>query len=594
MAWFNRQSTVSLPAIQIQFDRCCYSLILKQIVNQHTNAEALWQKKFTAYPQICEKNSGNTQYRLCQALAKNPAMIHRYDDKLKRSRPEEFIYSDVLIWLPQAIIDRETRQNTGALSSLTTNLPVLHQDYFSATQWLAQRKPHYALLGSNLLAADEVGFQFGHGIYVAGREEIAQAELEAVYVDDQGQAHPFSPAISYLVDSQRPSAKIYPQQQTILLVKPREHLCYFEEKIPWFSDICQHLQLQRQQQEWQLFANSHSGDAIQIQRRQQADSWIFDCRDTTVVGHNADSAYLRLIIKPLAAHSINSSSLSTTPPVAEAQRPVINQATPTNLTSASQSQPIWGRTLIPGLNQAQMSQTQSYRTVIPNQQTSPLLILEGLALSRIDHPQTRVSGLKQWTIWFDAEGNIVDGHNSIDRHSLAAICANDRQACAYFKNALQNFSPLTQETIGYLGGKILTILPSPIPDRFHAIIQLPNPIQFILQANQTYTVGRQTPESIPEIDLTLLNDPQGMEWENHSPYRGSCLSMLSLSRNHLCFVLKDQELLLTVPTNKQPVYLLNAHLNLKEILNHSQHTSECRLKNGEYLLLGSFLLKFTL
>jgi len=131
MAWFKKSSPTSTqPPVSIQFDQCCYTLVLNHLNDEHTNAEALWQKKFTAYPKISEKKTQNENYRLQAALDKNTANIHCYNEKLKRTRPEAFVYSDVVVWLPQVVVDRELRQNTGALDSLTTNLPVLHQDRF--------------------------------------------------------------------------------------------------------------------------------------------------------------------------------------------------------------------------------------------------------------------------------------------------------------------------------------------------------------------------------------------------------------------------------------------------------------------------------
>ncbi len=217
--------------------------------------------------------------------------------------------------------------------------------------------------------------------------------------------------------------------------------------------------------------------------------------------------------------------------------------------------------------------------------------MEGLALPRIDLPQGRVEGLKQWTIWFDAHGNIVDGNNPIDRVNCAGITANHEQAVAYFKTAGANFSPISGSALA-LGNGWVNVLANPVPERFHALIQLPHPIQFVLQETIHYTIGRKSEQSIPEIDLTLLNDALGMVWQAGSPRQGSVLSMLSLSRNHLSFQLQQGRLQLNIPANKQPVYVLNADLSLKETLLSSQQACQAVLLPAQYLLLGSFLLRF--
>ncbi len=583
MPWFKKNTSApSVPPVRVQFDQSCYTLLLSQVNNEHTNAEALWQKKFTAYPKICEKNTQNEHYRLQTALDKHTAQIYCYHEKLKRTRPESFIYTDVLVWLPQTVVDRELRQNTGALDSLISNLTVLHQDRFQP-QLLHKRTPRYALLASNLLHHDEVAFQFGLGIYIATPQEPALLHIEAIYYDEQGVAHAFKPQVSYQTDNRLGSHAIYSEQQNVIISNPSEHLC---SRLPyklWFSDLCSHIQLQRSKEQWQAFASSDSAGSINIDSQFSEGEWHFTCTDSTVLSDSGNIPRLSIILKPLTPARPN----------LQAQR--VNDISATATTAAftaTSNQPInqhqaWGATVIPNLNQA-----QNYRTLIPGSQTDPLLIVEGLALPRIDNAQGRVQGLKQWTIWFDAAGNIVDADNPIDRQQCAAVSANQQQNLAYFKAPGQAFAPLTFDSLLILGSQPALVLPPPLPERFHALIKLPHPIQFVLQTMLDYTIGRQSADAIPEINLTLLNDPHGMIWDNGSPHLGSVLSMLSLSRNHLSLRLEQQQLHLRVPANKQPVYVLNADLSLKETLHSSQYNSESVLMTNQYLLIGCFLLRF--
>jgi hypothetical protein len=595
MAWFNRNPSPAAiqPAVITQFDQCCYTLILNHLNDEHTNAETLWQKKFTASPKICEKNSQNENYRLQAALDKNTANIHCYNEKLKRTRPEAFIYNDVVVWLPQMVVEKELRQNTGALSSLTTNLPVLHNDRFKA-QLLNKRPPHYVVMPSSVLQQDEIAFQFGFGIYVAEAHELAQMVLEAVFLDEQDNAYSFTPQVSYQVDSPLADNRIYPEQDNVLLIKPSEHLCANLPYSVWFSDLCSHIQLQRNKDQWKAFASSSGANTIKIDTQTQGREWHFELTDTTLMPVNGKVPRLQLVLKPVGHYAT-----MTTPQieVVEQPAPVFTPAPQIVVETPAVGQNVnhnqaWGATVIPALHQQ-----QSYRTIIPdtNTQTQPLLILEGLALPRIDNPQNRVNGLKQWTIWFDGLGNIVDGNNLIQRNQLAAVTANHQQGYAYFKPAGQGgFTPLMLESDLYLGNRRALVLPSPLPERFHAVVKLINPINFALQAAVNYTVGRKGENALPDIDLTLLNDASGMDWEAGSAYQGSVLSMLSLSRNHLSFRLENQQLFLTVPAGKQPVYLLNGDLSLKEVLQDTQRDNEAVLNQNEYLLLGSFVLRFLL
>lgn len=584
MAWFKKSPpTPTQSPVSIQFDQCCYTLILNHIHDEHTNAEALWQKKFTAYPKICEKNTQNENYRLQAALDKNTANIHCYNEKLKRTRPEAFVYSDVVVWLPQVVVDRELRQNTGALDSLTTNLPVLHQDRFKA-QLLNKRPPHYVVLPSSLLQNDEVAFQFGFGIYVAAANENAQMLIQAVYLDENDKEYPFEPQVSYRVDSMSADNRIYPDQDNVLVIKPSEHSCTSLPYSVWFSELCSHIQLQRNKEQWKAFANT-GADSIKIAAKVQGKEWQFELSDTTVMSVNGKVPRLLLTLKPVGNYATVNPPMIEHEPSPPAPQPIVE--TPAAGQNVNHNQ-AWGATVIPDVNKE-----QSYKTIIPGCNNDPLLILEGLALPRIDNTQSRVHGLKQWTIWFDSLGNIVDGNNPLERSQLAAVAANQQQATAYFKTAGQgSFVPLTVDSDLMLGNRRALVLPAPLPERFHAIVKLINPINFVLQSGVNYTVGRKGENAVPEIDLTLLNDPLGMDWEAGSPYAGSVLSMLSLSRNHLSFSLQNGQLFLTVPPNKQPVYLLSSNLTLKEALQDAQRSSESVLQANEYLLLGSFVLRF--
>jgi hypothetical protein len=589
MAWFKKSPpTLTQPPLSIQFDQCCHTLILNHIDDAHTNAETLWQKEHTPYPEICEKNTQNTKYRLQTALDKNPAKVPRYDEKLKRLRPEDFVYSDVVVWLPQTIVDKELRQNTNALSFLTTNLPALHRDKFNS-KLLKKRPPHYVVMPSSILQADEVAFQFGFGIYIAEPHESPQMLLEAVYFDEQDKAYPFTPQVSYQQDSSKADNKIYPDQDNVLVIKPSEHLCASLPYSVWFSDLCSHIQLQRNKDQWKAFASSGSSNSIKIDSQVKGREWHFEFTDNTVMSVSGKIPRLLLSLKPLENQAIINPPVINREPASPSPMPQPSVEATSTGQNVSHNQ-AWGATVIPDVNQA-----QSYKTIIPGCHNDPLLILEGLALPRIDNAQGRVNGLKQWTIWFDGLGNIVDGNNPIERSQLAAVTTNQQQKNSYFKRAGQGgFVPLTIDSELILGNQRALVLPSPLPERFHAIVKLNNPINFALQAGIHYTVGRKGDDAMPEIDLTLLNDPLGMDWEAGSPYAGSVLSMLSLSRNHLSFSLQNGQLLLTVPANKQPVYVLNSHLSLKETLQNAKSKSEFVLKANEYLLLGSFILRFLL
>lgn len=585
MAWFKKSPPAPTQSpISIQFDQCCYTLILNQLNDQHTNAETLWQKEHTPYPEICEKNTQNSKYRLQVALDKNPAKIPRYDEKLKRLRPEDFVYTDVVVWLPQAVVDKELRQNTGALSFLTTNLPALHRDKFNS-KLLKKRPPHYVVMPSGSLQADEVAFQFGFGIYVAGAHEIAQMQVEGIYFDEQDKAYPFTPQVSYQQDSGEEN-KIYSDQDNVVVIKPSEHLCASLPYSVWFSDVCSHIQLQRSKEQWKAFASSGSADCIKIQTQVKGNEWHFEFTDNTLMSVSGKVPRLQLILKPTEHYA------SVNPPVIHRESPPpapqpIVEMPPVVEQNVSYNQ-AWNRTVIPDINQQ-----QSYRTIIPSGNNDPLLILEGLALPRIDNVQGRVNGLKQWTIWFDGLGNIVDGNNPLERSQLAAVAANQQHTTAYFKKAGQaSFAPLSLDSDLILGHQRALILASPLLERFHALIKLINPMSFVLQSGVNYTVGRKGEGAVPEIDLTLLNDPLGMDWETGSLYAGSVLSMLSLSRNHLSFSLHNGQLKVTVPASKQPVYLLNSQLRLKETLQNAQQVSQAVLKSDECLLLGSFVLRF--
>ncbi len=366
MSWlerFKKNPPSTAAPVSVQFDQCCHTLILNRIVDAHTNAEALWQKKFTAYPAICEKHTQNSQYRLHTALEKHPARIDCYNEKLKRFRPENFIYSDVLVWLPQIVVDKVLRLNSGALNSLSTNLPALHQECFN-TSLLNKRRPHYALRASNVLQADEIAFQFGFGIYVAGTDERAVLQLEAIYVDEHGEQHPFTPQISHQIESMTATNLVYPEQDNLLIIKPNAHLCTELPDTPWFSEVCSHLQLQRDKAkgQWRVLASSDSANSIKIDTRQHGKEWFFECTDQTFLTQTGQPPRLLFILRPIEAilPSLNPTFLADDTPV------IPQSSVPTSANVAINPHQAWGATVIPDLNQGQL-----YKTIIPGSINQP-------------------------------------------------------------------------------------------------------------------------------------------------------------------------------------------------------------------------------
>ncbi|GAB6141930.1 hypothetical protein JCM14076_26590 [Methylosoma difficile] len=568
-------------AVISQFDNSCHTLVLSQVNGSHTNAEALWQKNWVAYPEICEKHTKNNNYRLREALENNTASRYGFNDQLKRSRPQQFSFSDVLVWLPQAVIEREQKQNTGALNALTNNLTVLHNELCKG-RLLDKRPARYAVLPSNKLLANELAFQFGTVIYVADANEQPECLLTAVLLDGQGGQYPFSPQVSYAVNKMQADNCVYAKQDNIFVIKPSEHLLANMAYSQWFADTCSHVQLHRSNGGWLAYVAS-GGSVTIVTSAVNEKEWLFEFSDASVIAHHGEVPRLQLRLQALTHVTDNATDFDP-PPIMDAK-------------SASVSHHrAWGRAVIPDVDKL-----GSYTTLIPENQLispntlipncGPLLVLESLALPRIDGSR-RIKGLKRWLVWFDEDGNIVDGYDTRDRSLCAALSANADEAVAYFKLPKQDFAAINPAMPLPLGMQSVAVLASPVKD-YHYMVKLLNPISFVLQEQGLYTLGRESAESVPEINLTLLNDPLGMEWataENAS----SVLSNLSLSRNHLSLLLQDGRLLLTVQPNKQPVYVLDSERHLKATLQSKTQVSEGVVMADEYLLLGSFLLRFCL
>lgn len=231
-------------------------------------------------------------------------------------------------------------------------------------------------------------------------------------------------------------------------------------------------------------------------------------------------------------------------------------------------------------------------------QTPYHLVLEGIALPRVDTAIGKIPGLDGWTVWLDEFGkprNTPFTHPS-EKEKLAAISASaDEDYLSYCKPEEKLFRRVTQLPLYLEDAKSRTcqIMPSPVPDRYHGILQLPDPLAEPLQL-KTLIIGRpgkkNTPAT-PDIALDLLSHPDSLLWKSDRERIGLNLSAVWLSRRHARLNVDDGLLKVGMDKGSMPIFGIDDQGHVKWTL-MPENTDEKRLDVGERLLIGCYFLRF--
>ncbi len=584
---FGRTSKDPYLGLDLGLDERLFTLKLQNVTNP-LDPYPLWERRFGGDSAIAESTTGSTHKRL-----KNALDVHRCTAVVANEQGwkagEQKIFTDVVIRIPNKAYQDDVCLGARKLEIFSDNLAQLHQHDFGNDLYL-ERFPSYVVMPDTSLRRDQVSIQFGLGVFVPLPQDELCGELYMRLGDQTG----------WLLLEQwvfwengqqffRP-AGLYKQQQ-FLLISPSPRLAAVR---PPFSKSGKEVWLGHNQGYIYILLYPGMGKHQQV----LGDNRVIS--NPEIFTHAADDATTIYRFSDLNLDKHNSAS---------ADKQLLLKIDQSVTPAATRERNAGSNTVIlkpPGDKRLSgfkknLALTTKGLTIIKGQNSDhPIskglndqLILEGLALPRIDTQSEKVPGLKHWIISLDASGKIVNKKTS----ALFIFAGSaDHDCLLYHIPGTNNFRLLRQFPflITDSDGGSFEIISSPLQDKYHGILQFPNPSFHSL--NQSVTViGRNDPNpdaNQPDINLGLLDNPATLHWQKGKEQSGNCLDDINLQRRHVQVQAEKGQLQVTIlPNCKVKVFGLDKDGSLKATLG-PDNPKIMLLTPGERMLIGCYILRY--
>ncbi len=553
--------------IDTQYDEFRYTLTLSGI-EDHFDANGLWRENGSKQQNIVNKSSDARSERLEWVLKQ----CQRAQLSLIAKTG---VYQHILVWLPSDIWELALRFDEKAVNRLQTRLTELHQESFNEKQ----NDIRYQILHSDQLHYNEIAFQFGHSIYIAGSEEAAIGHIQIKSTNSHG----LTQAITDLPISHdsrlegNHNQNIYQGQEHIFVLNPTND-AFLKNSQTWTVNGCDYIHIKIHKGCWQAYNGINNPDVL-IHSSEKDNEIVFEVQSTDSKQGMQPKLWITLncsaIIKPEAqeqADNFDSTTFSTPPPTQNSDSTILIQP-PLTVDS----------TLF--LSDSPLLQ--------------PALILEAIAFPRIDSAAGMVPTLKSWRIWLDQNGELLT-HNQItdsQRQSLPNFIAHSNKKRLFLRATESDpYQALELPTAIQMGEHSIEIsLANFLPERFHGVLSFPSPVIFKLEPDRDYRIGRKTPQNTQhlDIDLAFLSDQKSMVWNDHSPHLGHTLSSLVLSRLNVIATASEEGNCQITAHGSAPVYVLTEDEN-QVITLQSKETNEYTLELNQRFIVGCFILRYGL
>ena len=526
------------------------------------DADSLWSSQHVKKSAICDKATGSVRHRLYAHLKANKRKVHRQDPGSGRLLGSRRVYTDLVVQINRQRWTQEIRGGEPGFAILTTNLALRHREDFKQDLKALRRAPRYVVSPTPDLAANEVRFLFGSGIFVPDENDELITRLNLT--DPAGTRleildwEIYDPSGSMV---RRPGG-LYSGQRSCFIRGPAGPSLIPLVARDWPSGNAGFIQLSRPPaaDHWRAYDDGETYRCINIEGESYARGRRYRFADTT--GREA----LSLLLKPADAES-DPLEPSSTQPTAE--------VTPVAAPSA-------------------------------DMQPSYLLRLVGIALPGI-HGARRVrrSGgidLAGWRLWLDAEGGLAD-LDQTDPSDLAMLSTDANTGQLLVRHAgtseLIEIKELPfQLRINPVSETDHATVSRPAHDNYLGIAWLSRQPELALafvdyEVPEPRWLGRGGGHPTPELCLDFLDQPGSLVWSG-SAVSGGSLGHLELSRQQLEAVLDPatHHLEVTPPASGNPVssFILDQGLRLLTTLKPGDDTLQ--MEPGQYLLLGCYLLRY--
>lgn len=447
------------------------------------------------------------------------------------------IFTDVLIWIPQALWDSVREERGEPVRRLVTNLQLRHQQQFRERLWQG-RLPHYCVMPAADLPAGEVHCQFGTDIFVPDNKDVLQGQI----ILHKAEAEYALPSLTFFEDGhelQRPMAWYASQRALQLAGAPqvsRPALAI------WFN---------------------HSGqeDSIRLRHLPQV---------------NAEH---ELLLEPLPSGAIQFAHKRTLRGVLR----LAFKAGAEDLTILVQ----------PMLTVSTPAETNDgNHTIIGGTIHTPALVLQGIVLPSLGQALIRGQPIAGWQLFLNDQGNLIEwlGDPQTSPYTRLYNLVGSEQL--YWQAANQNAEVVTLPFTINVGSAHYQL--NAMGQR--VLLELPNPDTFALRPRTTYLLGR-APQANPAqeeeaLSATLLDIAGSLFQTDGRALTKPTLKSL-ISSEQVALALEGNYLRVTQLSKTLSSVLLNAQGQEKKCLSPNTVSSDV-LVASEYLWVGPYIYQFTL
>jgi hypothetical protein len=581
--------------------------------------DPLWDRRYGGNPKIAEQRTGDSDFRL-QAALDGCRDIKHVRDAEGRFRETTPVFTDVVVWLPEAKWRADAKRRGQRLEALATNFAQLHQSKFRRSL-PHDREPMYTIMPDPGLEQNSVAFQFGFGVYVPGPDDEMLGTIALKRAKD---AEPvkFEEWSFWKGGAQvkRPIG-VYAGQGSILVTPDASG----PVRAPlWFAnrDGNVSLNLSAADAERVYSDNENVRVAEQVTPKRDSEPFQWVLKDSRGGENGADTLVVevKFVSEPATRRAFNlppppppkpppPPPKPKAPPPAPAAKPAKPGPRLAERMAQPKAEPAPRPTGLGRFFGTPKPADEARGTVAPGdddrapaEPQAPIsqrfsLKLTGCALLRIDGAR-RLGGLEQWTIWFDRIGRPVrraDKDTVDTRRCLALSGKADSPHLLYRLPSQSDFSPVRHmpSSLDTGSGKYLELLPTPVPEAYHGLLLLRQE-QTLPLSTSVFLLGRSDSAAEgaqPDLPMELLDHPDSLRWAGGQGPKGAKLNALNLSRRHVALRLVGNKLDIAMADGKMPIYVLNAEGKLVKTIAPGDRGSVL-MGPDELFVVGSYLLRF--
>lgn len=575
------------------------------------DADPLWDRKYGGVSEIFEETSEDKDFRLQAALDGCRDMKFVRDDA-GRFREVTPVFTDIVVWVPQAKWRADSQRGGRRIEALATNLAKLHHRSFRRSL-PEHRQPVYTVMPDADMEEDGIAFQFGFGVFVPNETDHLVGEIR---LRRKADADPVEiPKWSFWSGGQEKTRPvgIYEGQGALLLTPDQTG----PVRAPiWFGSNQGNISVNLGAAESERVYASDTEITVTETTTPKTDEDPFQWVLKDSRAGSGDDAMLVVEVKFLEEPKTAKAPEPEPEPEPVPEPPVIKPAPAGKkgrkgepaaprlvAPDPATRPPARARADAPG---AATPKSGLDRFFAANERTgagdsTPLstrfsLKLSGCALLRIDGDR-RLPGLEEWVIWFDRYGQPIraDARRDDTGGALALAATAHSRDLYYRLPGEDGFKPVKVVPCSLVteDGGYLDLIKSPAPEVYHGLLQLRPESSFPLSP-QPLLLGRSDSASAanqPDLPMELLDHPHSLRWEDGTGPKGAKLNSLNLSRRHVQLRLVGGKLEVGVSEGRMPVYVLDTEYTLMKTLTPGEPAT-IMMEPDEYFIVGSYLLRF--